>query len=66
MYETLVPLAPNACAQAMQGIEAARNHWHAVTGKLSAAERVTTDGAVHTDGMPKVPSNSIFPLEDVM
>lgn len=69
VYETLAPLAPSASAQAMQGMEAARSHWLATTGRLSV-DRSGSDAASIPSvqsalGMPKVPSNSVFHLEDV-
>ena len=64
VYETLAPLAPQAAAQAMQGIDAARNYWQTNNAKL-AAELSALAISTAPSGIPKVPSNSLFPLEDM-
>ena len=61
VYDALAPLAPNAAALALKSIEASRNNWQS-----SSPARLAVDGCLDSPtGLPRVSSDSLFPLEDV-
>ena len=67
MYEALAPVCPQLAAEALEGIEAARSHWQTHSVRL-AAEHSAAEGRASPSrdsrGLPKVPSDSVFPMED--
>lgn len=71
VYDALLPLAPNAAGTALRCIESSRSDWQ--TAPLPDGHPPGDSDFPHQspapaslpDGVPKVPSNSVFPLDDV-
>lgn len=69
IYETLAPLSPRAGAQAQETIDYTRDQWQANAAQLMAEHQAhaasTSPAAKPSAGVPRVPSDSVFSLDDV-